>query len=67
MKDPIVPDHWTDAEALAVFEFVDAIREEIWSRYGVRLVEKLQQEQSTNPADWSTSENSGDFDDELSF
>ncbi len=67
MRDPIVPDHWTEEEALAVFEFVDAIREEVWSRYGIRLVERMRQERSTNPADWSSPENGVEFDDELDF
>jgi len=28
-----IPDQWTDAEALAVFEFIDSIRDHIWDHY----------------------------------
>ena len=34
MKPPFnIPDHWTDEEALVVFEFIDEIREQIWDHY----------------------------------
>jgi len=56
MKPPLVPDHWSAQEALAVFEFIDAIREEIWCRYALSITEQLQAERSTNPADWELSE-----------
>ena len=67
MKAPLIPNHWTAGEALAVYEFIDALRDEIWSRYGFQLVELLREERSTNPADWNPAENSEDFDDELNF
>ena len=28
-----IPDYWTDAEALAVFEFIDRIKDHIWDHY----------------------------------
>jgi hypothetical protein len=34
-----LPDHWTPDQALAVFEFVDELREAIWTHYHERLVE----------------------------
>ena len=48
----IIPDHWTAYEASAVYEFIDAIRDEIWNRYEIQLVETLQAECSSDPADW---------------
>ena len=32
-----IPDHWTDEEALALFEFIDAIRDRIWDRYRLQI------------------------------
>mgnify|MGYP000497103560 CR=1 FL=1 len=29
-----LPDYWTPAEALAVYEFLNDLAEAIWSRYG---------------------------------
>ena len=50
-----IPDDWTAGEALAVYEFIDALREGLWRRYGIEIQEHLKAERSTNPADW------GDF------
>ena len=38
MRPPFdIPDHWTDEEALALFEFIDAIRDQIWVRYSLQI------------------------------
>ena len=29
-----LPEHWTPAEALAVFEIIDLLRDQVWSCYG---------------------------------
>ena len=29
-----LPEHWTPAEALAVFEMLDLLRDHLWNRYG---------------------------------
>lgn len=29
-----LPDHWTGEQALAVFEFIHALRENLWTLYG---------------------------------
>ena len=34
---PIVPLHWTPAQALAVFEFLQVVREAIWLQYGPQV------------------------------
>jgi hypothetical protein len=31
---PALPEHWTDEQALAVFEFLQALRENLWTLYG---------------------------------
>jgi hypothetical protein len=32
-----IPDHWTDEEALIVFEFIDGIRDQIWDHYCLQI------------------------------
>ena len=64
---PTIPDHWTAQEAMAVFEFINAIQEEIWNRYGVQLGEIFQAELSTNPADWESSGCVEDLNDDMPF
>ena len=39
MTTPQIPDYWSPEEALAVFEFIDDLRERIWARYGLRIQE----------------------------
>ena len=53
-----IPDHWSAREALAVYEFVDELRELIWIRYGPELQALLQAEQQAEAED---------FDDDLNF
>ena len=47
-----IPSDWTAREALTILEFIDGIREEIWIRYRIELVELIKSERRTNPADW---------------
>lgn len=49
---PLIPTHWSAEEALAVFEFIDELREAIWSRYNVTIIEQLRAERCTDPDDW---------------
>jgi hypothetical protein len=32
-----IPNHWTDEEALTVFEFIDGIRDQIWDHYCLQI------------------------------
>jgi len=36
-----LPDYWTPAEALAVYELFNDLAEAIWNRYEVELIEHL--------------------------
>jgi hypothetical protein len=42
------PPHWTPDEALAVFEFVDMLRDQIWNLYGTDIQAALRAQ--TTPA-----------------
>jgi len=47
-----IPNDWTPEQALAAYELVDTLREAIWSRYELQLIEQMQQERlSTFPVD----------------
>ena len=45
-----IPATWTPEQALAVFELLDEIRDKIWSRYGGRLQDLLQEQQRSSSA-----------------
>jgi len=62
----MIPDYWSPREALAVYDFIDELRDEIWNRYELELIKIMQAERSTNPADWGD-EIGEDPDDEISF
>ena len=62
----MIPDYWSPREALAVYDFIDGLRDEIWNRYELELIKFMQAERSTNPADWGD-ETSEDPDDEIGF
>ncbi len=32
-RAPLLPDHWTPAEALAMFEMLDLLRDQLWHHY----------------------------------
>lgn len=42
-----IPGDWTPEQALAVYELIDEIREAIWSRYELPLIELLREERVT--------------------
>jgi hypothetical protein len=45
----MIPDNWTAREALAVYEFIDEIRDQIWNRYGLQLQQLMQEDMITEP------------------
>ena len=36
-----IPDDWSPEQALAVYELLDAVRECVWDRYQLQLIELL--------------------------
>ena len=34
-----IPDDWTPEQAMAVIDLLDALRDQIWARYDVRLLD----------------------------
>ena len=45
-KTPI-PEYWSAREALAVYEFIDDLRDLIWNRYASELQELMMAERKT--------------------
>jgi len=39
-----IPDHWTPDAALAVFELIDDLRDQIWRRYGLVIQGELRRQ-----------------------
>ena len=39
-----VPMHWTPAQATAVFEVLDELRESVWRRYGCQIQQALRRD-----------------------
>ena len=36
-----IPDDWSPEQALAVYELLDALRDRVWDRYQLQLIELL--------------------------
>ncbi len=36
-----IPDYWSAEQALAIYEFLNEIQEQIWSQYDLQLIELL--------------------------
>jgi len=50
----ILPDDWTPEQALAVFELLDDLREQIWAHYQIPIQDLLREQyQHRPPADAS--------------
>ena len=59
-----IPDYWTPAEALAVYELLNELADVIWNHYQVALMEQLRNDRD----DGNTSQpDLFDFDDPLPF
>ena len=39
-----IPDHWTPEIALAVFEMIDDLRDQIWSKYAADIQAELRRQ-----------------------
>ena len=46
-QPPSIPDDWTPEQALAVYDFIDELREAIWTRYQLQLIELMREDRVT--------------------
>lgn len=37
-----IPDHWTSEQALAVYDFLDELSQQLWARYQLELIPLLE-------------------------
>ncbi len=47
MKNIKLPDYWTPEQATEIFEFIDDIREAIWIKYQLEIMEQMRSERCT--------------------
>jgi hypothetical protein len=45
---PPIPNHWTPAQALAVFELIDLLRDQIWLAYGPAIQHAIRDDRQPN-------------------
>jgi hypothetical protein len=43
-----LPEHWTPAQALAVFELIELLRDQLWAAYGSQIQRALRDDQQGN-------------------
>jgi len=67
MIPSIIPENLSGREAMLIYDFITAIQDQVWNRYEEQLVEIIQAEYSTNPADWGYPQNSENPDDDVPF
>ena len=41
LPNPCIPDYWSPQEALAVYEFLDELRDRVWNLYREQIIEEL--------------------------
>ena len=56
-----IPDHWTPDAALAVFELIDDLRDQIWRRYGLVIQDELRRQTDPDHIDAAASASKPDF------
>ena len=61
---PKIPEHWTPRQALAVFDFISELQQQIWQRYEQPLADLIVADlEYEHPIDRSIE----DFEDEIPF
>lgn len=65
-----IPDYWTDDEALAVFELIDEIRDQIWDHYRLQIQTAARLSRRDHTTSQGQTDNDGQtdlFGDEIQF
>ncbi len=63
----IIPDHWSGREALAIFDFLDKLRQKVWLEYREEIIHQIRTETDRNDLDLQNSQSSFEFDDDIDF
>ena len=56
-----IPDYWTPDAALAVFELIDDLRNQIWRRYGLVIQDELRRQTEPDHIDDAATASKPDF------
>ncbi len=65
-KSPLnIPDDWSGREALAIFDFLDKIRQKVWLEYREEIINQVRSEMDRTELDTGNSE--FEFDDDIDF
>jgi hypothetical protein len=56
-----IPDYWTPDAALAVFELIDDLRDQIWRRYGLAIQDELHRQTDLDHIDAAAPASKPDF------
>jgi len=62
----IVPDDWSDEQALTIFDFLDKLRDKVWFEYQEGIIRQLRTETGGSERGIEISE-SFEFDDDINF
>ena len=46
----VLPTYWTPEQALAVFEILDELRDQLWDLYGPQIQQAMREDQCTTSA-----------------
>jgi hypothetical protein len=66
-NDPLtIPDDWSDQQALAIFDFLDKLRETVWCEYREGIIHQLRTEMGGTELETENSE-LVEFDDDIDF
>jgi hypothetical protein len=66
-NDPLtIPDDWSDQQALAIFDFLDKLRETVWREYREGIIHQLRTEMGGTELETENSE-LVEFDDDIDF
>jgi len=61
-----IPDNWSGQQALAIFDFLDKLRQKIWLEYQEEITLELRSEMDKADLEMDNSE-SFEFDDDIDF
>ncbi len=48
IQQPQIPNDWTPEQALTIYEFIDELRDAIWHRYDLQLIELMREDRVTS-------------------
>ncbi len=66
-NDPLnIPDDWSAQQALAIFDFLETLRQKVWLEYQEEIISLVRAETDRNEQGMESRE-SIDFDDDIDF